>query len=88
MQLGNLEKAIGSLMQLAIYPLVLLVVMSVVGQLMNHLSLLELLGLLAALVLMSPVAYVIRQSSEGRRPRPDRRGAERTPLLPPNEDEE
>jgi hypothetical protein len=39
------------------------------------------------LILLSPVAYLIRQSRLSPRERPvSRRGAERTPSLPPNED--
>ena len=48
----------------------------------------QLFGLVLVCLLASPIAYVIRERRH-RRPvhRTARRGAERTPLPPPNEDE-
>lgn len=87
--LTNPEKGINSLIRLAFIPLLLLIVLQLIVIILTHFSTLELLAFLVFLGLVSPLAYAIRegrlgQSRQGR----SRRGAERTPLLPLNEEEE
>ena len=86
MQFGDFEKGIDSLIKLAICPLLLLIVFSVITQAVSQLSFIKLFGLLAVLVLTSPIAYFILQSERPRSEHRPRRGAERTPILPPTEE--
>ena len=84
----DLDRFITSLIKLSICPLLILVVSSIVVTLLNELPALAQLALLFMLLLLSPIAYMIRQNRHaGSRTPTSRRGAERTPLLPGNEDE-
>ena len=85
----NPERGPAALVRLALYPLVLLVVCQLVATILSRLRAVDLLLLFLGLVLVSPVAYLIREARRGRPQRPgSRRGAERTPLLPPNQEGE
>ena len=85
----NLESGPRALIRLAFYPLVLLVVCQLVATILSRLRAVDLLLLFLGLVLVSPVAYLVRESRRGRPQRQgSRRGAERTPLLPPNQEDE
>jgi hypothetical protein len=78
-----------ALMRLALYPLLILVTGSLVIGIAGQLGAADLLLGLLLLVLASPLAYVIREARQDRREEPrTRRGAERTPLLPQDEEEE
>src|SRR3989442_1159432 len=46
------------------------------------------LALFGLMLLLSPVAYLVRGAQQGRPREGARRGAERTPLLPPNEEDQ
>ena len=83
------ERGPSALLRLAFYPLVLLVVCQLVVTILSQLRAIDLLLLLLSLVLVSPVAYLVRESRRSRPQRQgSRRGAERTPLLPPNQEDE
>lgn len=87
--LADPEKGLKSLVKLALHPLVLLVVAQLIVVILARLSALELLGVLAFFALLSPIAYAIRESQLGRPHQGHaRRGAERTPVLPTNGQEE
>ena len=83
------ERGTAALLRLALYPLVLLVVCQLVATILSRLRAVDLLLLFLGLVLVSPVAYLVRESRRGRPQRQgSRRGTERTPLLPPNQEGE
>ena len=85
----NPERGPAALLRLAFYPLVLLVVCQLVATILSQLRAVDLLLLFPGLVFVSPFAYLIRESRRGRPQRQgSRRGAERTPLLPPNQEGE
>ena len=81
------ERGPESLVKLAIYPLIFLVVCSFILMLVAQLPARAVLGALFLLVLASPLAYLIREARghRGQQGGARRGGAERTPLLPPNE---
>ena len=85
----NPESGPAALLRLALYPLVLLVVCQLVATILSRLRAVDLLLLFLGLVFVSPLAYLIRESRRGRPQRQgSRRGTERTPLLPPNQEGE
>ena len=65
----------------------LLALPSFVATLLSQLSGSQLLGMMLLGLVASPIAYVIRERQHRRPARAARRGAERTPLPPPNEGE-
>lgn len=74
-----------ALVRFALYPLFILVVGSLTITILSQLRATELLLAMLFLVLMSPIAYVVREHRRAQRqPIRTRRGAERTPLPPPN----
>ncbi len=83
------ERGPAALLKLALYPLILLVVFSLALSLLTQLPPLAELALFVLVLLLSPLAYLIREAQQGR-PRREgaRRGAERTPLLPQNEEDQ
>ena len=85
----NPERGPAALLRLALYPLVLLVVCQLVATILSQLRAVDLFLIFLGLVSVSPVAYLIREARRGRPQRQgSRRGAERTPLLPPNQEGE
>ena len=84
----NPDRGPESVGRLAMYALVLAVVGGAVGWILSLLTPPDVILPLVVLGLVSPLAYLIR---EARRTKPGRqrprRGAERTPLLPPHEEE-
>ncbi len=85
----NPERGPAALLRLAFYPLVLLVVCQLVATILSQLMAVDLLLIFLGLAVVSPFAYLIRESRRGRPQRQgSRRGAERTPLLPPNQEGE
>ena len=87
--LVNPEQGPSALLRLALYPLILLVVCQLVATILSQLRAVDLLVMFLGLVVVSPVAYLIRKARRGRPQRQaSRRGAERTPLLPPNQEGE
>ena len=84
----NPERGPSALLRLALYPLVLLVVCQLVATILSQLRAVDLLLLFLGLVFVSPFAYLIRESRRGRSRQGSRRGTERTPLLPPNQEGE
>ena len=83
------ERGPSALLRLAFYPIVLLVVCQLVVTILSQLRAVDLLLLFLGLVFVSPLAYLIREARQNRPQRQGgRRGAERTPLLPPNEEGE
>ena len=82
------ERAVAFAFKLFCVILCLLALPSFFAALLPQLSGTQLLGLVLLCLLASPIAYLIRERRQ-RRPalRAARRGAERTPLPPPNEDE-
>jgi uncharacterized membrane protein YfcA len=86
--LFDLQRGPEALVRSAFYPLVLLLVCSLVLGLLAKLPPEAMLGLLCMLLFLSPAAYFIRKSRQGHSgDRGARRGAERTPLLPRNEED-
>lgn len=76
-----------ALVRLALYPLLILIIGSLAGTIVGQLNGADSLLLMLIFILMSPVAYVLRERRQGRRREPrTRRGAERTPLVPPEEE--
>ena len=67
--------------------LCLLALPSLFAALFSQLSGTQLFGLALLGLVVSPIAYVIRERQHRRPAREARRGAERTPLPPPNEGE-
>ena len=89
MGFGDLDKGIDSLIRLAALPLVLVVVFSLISNLLVQLPPVAFCGLIFMLVLLSPLAYFIRENLEGHPHRQGARcGAERTPLVPADEEEQ
>ena len=87
--LSNPERGPAALLRLAFYPLVLLVVCQLVVTILSQLRGADLLLIFLGLALTSPLAYLVREACRGRLQRQaSRRGAERTPLLPPNQEDE
>jgi hypothetical protein len=83
------EKGPETLLKFALYPLVLVVIFQIVTALLSHLQAIDILLVFIFLILMSPLAYLIREARGHRPERGGRRGgAERTPILPQNEDVE
>ena len=84
------EKGPATLIKFALYPLVLIMACQVFLVVLSQLGAVELFLFSLCLLLASPVAYLIRKwRRQGRdRGAGNRRGAERTPLLPPNQEEE
>jgi hypothetical protein len=87
--LFDLERGLGNLVKLAMYPLIVLAAFAVVLDLLGRLGPAGLLFVFLFFVLASPLAYLVRKA-RGHRPQRavSRRGAERTPLLPPDEEGE
>ena len=80
-------KGPSAMIRLAILPLVFVIACDALCAFVRQLSGGDLLLLLLALALASPLAYLIRKARQRRPQRQGaRRGAERTPLLPPNEE--
>ena len=83
------ERGTAALLRLALYPLVLLAICQLVATILSQLRAVDLLLMFLGLAVVSPVAYLVRESRRGRPQRQaSRRGAERTPLLPPNQEGE
>ena len=68
--------------------LCLLALPSFLAALLPQLSGTQLFGLVLLGLVASPIAYLIRERQHRRPARVAHRGAERTPLPPPNEEEE
>ena len=83
------ERGPATLVKLALYPLIFVVVFSLVLTLLSELPPLGVLALFGLMLLLSPAAYLVRQSRQRRPQRQGaRRGTERTPLLPRNEEDQ
>jgi hypothetical protein len=78
-----------ALVKFAVVPLILVVTSQAIAVLVSQLSAIDILLALLFLTVLSPLAYFIRESRQGHsRHESGRRGAERTPLLPPNEEDQ
>jgi len=87
--LFDLENGSAALLKLALYPLVLIVICQALFALLCRLSIAGMLVAFASLLLISPLAYFIREArGHGRERGGGRRGTERTPVLPTNEEME
>jgi hypothetical protein len=85
----DLERGPAALVKLALCPLIILLVFSLVTTVLSQLPPEAELGLFCLLLFVSPLAYFIREARRGRPERQGaRRGAERTPLLPQNEEDQ
>ena len=80
----NPEQLMAYVEKLGFAMLALLVAGELVPQILAQLTPAGLIAAFVGLVLMSPIAYFILKSESSRSERRPRRGAERTPLLPPN----
>jgi predicted lipid-binding transport protein (Tim44 family) len=86
--LTNIDRAKGVFINLIGGLFVLIAVGNLLCQVAMHLTFLGALAFLVFLMLLSPVAYLIRERRRPSRPERSRAGAERTPLMPPPEDDE
>ena len=78
-----------NLVRLAVYSLIVLVAGEAVIELLRKLGTLNLLLMFLIFLLASPLAYLIRNARHGQgQHHVARRGAERTPVLPQNHEEE
>ena len=78
-----------NLVRFAVYPLVVLIVGGTCVALLRQLGTLDLLLMFLLFLLASPLAYLIRNARRGQTQHHGaRRGAERTPVLPQNHEEE
>ena len=83
------ERGTAALLRLALYPLVLLAICQLVATILSQLRAVDLLLIFVGLFCVSPLAYLVREYRRGRPQRQaSRRGVERTPLLPPNQEDE
>ena len=83
------ERGPATLVKLALYQFIFVVACRMVVELMSRLSSVDVLLGFLFLILLSPLAYLIRKArGHGLQRGGGRRGAERTPALPPNEDME
>lgn len=81
------ERVISFLMKLALCLITLSILLQFVACLLRQISPVAGFGILGIIFLFSPLAYFIRQWRRGGTRRPEgRRGAERTPVLPQNEE--
>ena len=86
--LTDFDRTVGLLIRLIGALFVLIFAAEFVCDLLNRLTFFDTLALLGFFLLISPVAYLIRKRRQPPSPDRPRGGAERTPLLPPTEDEE
>ncbi|MCL5670985.1 MAG: hypothetical protein M1423_06795 [Acidobacteria bacterium] len=78
-----------ALVRLALFPFLVLVVGSLVMGVVSNLSNSGILLLMLLCIVISPLAYALREQRRGHRRSPRaRRSAERTPLMPREEEEE
>lgn len=78
-----------ALVRFAVYPLVVLVAGGAFVELLGQLRMLDLVLVFLLFLLASPLAYLIRNARRGQAPHHGaRRGAERTPVLPHDHEEE
>jgi hypothetical protein len=85
--LFDLENGPAALVKLALYPLILVVVWQALTVLLCKLSFTGILVAFAFVLLLSPLAYFTREArGHGRERGGGRRGGERTPVLPTNEE--
>ena len=82
----NPNKLMAYLTNLGFAALALVVAGDLIAEICKHLTFGGLMLGVIGLVLMSPIAYFILQSGRPRSEHRPRRGAERSPLLPPHED--
>jgi len=82
------ERAVAFAFKLFCAIVCLLALPSLLTALFSQLSGTQLCGAVLLGLVASPIAYVIRERRHRRPARVARRGAERTPLPPPNEEEE
>jgi predicted ABC-type exoprotein transport system permease subunit len=81
------ERVISFLMKLALCLIMLSILLQFVVCLLRQISPAAEFGMLCIILLLSPLAYFIRRWRQGGKGRPEgRRGAERTPVLPQNEE--
>ena len=83
----NPDKIMAYLQKLGFAALALVVAGELISEICKHLTFAGLMAGFISLVLMSPIAYFILQSERPRSEHRPRRGAERTPLLPPHEEQ-
>jgi membrane protein implicated in regulation of membrane protease activity len=77
-----------ALVRLALYPLIVLLVFAALSTILSQLGAGGLLLAFLGLAFVSALAYLIREARQGRtQHQGTRRGAERTPLLPHNEED-
>lgn len=84
----DLDRAAKLFKTLIIVLFLLLIIGSLMDEILARLTWLQALALLVFFLCMSPVAYFIRERRRPPRPERVRRGTERTPILPPRDDEE
>ena len=83
------ERALSALVKLAVSLVLLFVLFQFLVCLLQQVSPAGVFAILCVFSLLSPFAYLIRRIRQGRSQRPgSRRGAERTPLLPSDEEVE
>jgi len=82
----NPDRLMAYVLKLGFTALALVVINDLILELCKHLTFGGLVLGVIGLLIMSPIAYFILQSGRPSSEHRPRRGAERTPLLPPNEE--
>jgi membrane protein implicated in regulation of membrane protease activity len=78
----NPDKFVATMFKLMCVILALAIIRDLLVGLCSRLSFAQALAAFAFLLLLSPVAYLVWRARRGAPARHDRRGAERTPVLP------
>jgi len=84
----NPERLMAYLTKLGFAALALVIAGELIQQMLTRMTFTGVIAVFFGLLLMSPVAYFILESERPRSEHRPRRGAERTPLLPPDNNEE
>jgi ABC-type Co2+ transport system permease subunit len=82
----NPDRLMAFLQKLGFVALAFVVINDLILELCKHLTFTGLVVGMIGLLFMSPIAYFVLQSGRPPSEHRPRRGAERTPLLPPNEE--
>ena len=86
--LTDIDRAADIFIKLIGTVLAVIIAADLLRELLARMTLAGSLAVFAFFLCLSPVAYLVRERRRPLRPERSRGGAERTPLLPPPEDEE
>lgn len=83
----DFDKLMAYVLKLSFASFVLVVAADLVSEILSQLSFTALILTFLGFALISPIAYFIRESARPHARSRSRQGAERTPLLPPHEED-